>query len=115
MDESNYSMEYRKGQHLFAEEWHETEIRLKDGWSLYKIAHKLKRPYNTIKNEVRRESVLLYAGKVSRRGTLQGKARCQPQAVEASGGRQVLQICGVALCRGSISLRKSFLYAALFR
>lgn len=75
MDKTNYSMEHRKGQHLSAEERHEIEIRLKDGWSLYQIAHKLKRPYNTIKNEVRRGSVLLYGGRVSRYKAKVGEAR----------------------------------------
>jgi len=42
MDKPNYTTEHRKGQHLLAEERHEIEIRLKDGWSLYQIAHKLK-------------------------------------------------------------------------
>jgi len=59
MDNRNYNMEHWKGQHLFAEERHKIEIRLKDGWPAYKIAHKLKRPYNIIKNEIRRRSVLL--------------------------------------------------------
>jgi len=75
MDKSNYSMEHRKGQHLLAEERHEIEIRLKDGWSIYQIAHQLKRSYNKIKNEVRRGRVLLYGGKVSRYKAKVGEAR----------------------------------------
>ena len=42
---------------LFSEERHEIEVRLKDGWSIYKIAKHLQRPYNTIKNEVNRGTV----------------------------------------------------------
>ena len=34
MDTQNYTTEHRKGQHLLAEERHEIEVRLKDGWSL---------------------------------------------------------------------------------
>ena len=49
MDNPNYSTEHRKGQHLLAEERHEIEVRLKDGWSTYRIAKHLGRPYNTIK------------------------------------------------------------------
>ncbi len=75
MDKPNYSIEHRKGQHLLTEERHEIEIRLKDGWSLYQIAHKLKRPYNTIKNEVRRGRVLLYGGRVSRYKAKVGETR----------------------------------------
>ena len=66
MDKKEYSTEHRKGQHLFSEERHEIEVRLKDGWSIYRIAKHLGRPYNTIKNEVARGSVTLYHGKVTR-------------------------------------------------
>lgn len=66
MDETNYTTEHRKGQHLLNEERHEIEVRLKDGWSLYRIAKHLGRPYNTIKNEVKRGTVLLYNGKQKR-------------------------------------------------
>ena len=51
MDIQNYTTEHRKGQHLSAEERHEIEVRLKDGWSPYRIAKHLGRAYNTIKNE----------------------------------------------------------------
>ena len=54
MDKTNYTTEHRKGQHLLSEERHEIEVRLKDGWSIYRIAKHLGRPYNTIKNEVKR-------------------------------------------------------------
>ena len=52
MDTQNYTTEHRKGQHLLAEERHEIEVRLKDGWKPYRIAKHLGRPYNTIKNEI---------------------------------------------------------------
>lgn len=66
MDTQDYITEHRKGQHLLAEERHEIEVRLKDGWSPYRIAKHLGRPYNTIKNEIARGTVLLYNGKVAR-------------------------------------------------
>ena len=66
MDTQDYITEHRKGQHLLAEERHEIEVRLKDGWSLYQIAKKLGRAYNTIKSEVARGTVYLYNGKVAR-------------------------------------------------
>lgn len=66
MDTPYYTTEHRKGQHLLNEERHEIEVRLKDGWSIYRIAKHLRRPYNTIKNEVARGTVSLYQGKVQR-------------------------------------------------
>ena len=64
--DQNYTTEHHKGQHLLAEERHEIEVRLKDGWSIYRIAKHLNRPYNTIKNEIARGTVYLYNGKVAR-------------------------------------------------
>ena len=66
MDNTNHTTEHRKGQHLLSEERHEIEVRLKDGWTIYKIAKHLGRPYNTIKNEIKRGTVLLYNGKQKR-------------------------------------------------
>ena len=66
MDTQDYNTEHRKGQHLLAEERHEIEVRLKDGWSVYRIAKHLGRAYNTIKNEIARGTVYLYNGKVAR-------------------------------------------------
>ncbi|MCD8147252.1 MAG: IS30 family transposase [Clostridiales bacterium] len=66
MDNPNYTIEHRKGQHLSSEERHDIEVHLRDGWSTYKIAKHLGRPYNTIKNEIQRGTVLLYGGKLSR-------------------------------------------------
>ena len=66
MDTQNYITEHRKGQHLLAEERHEIEVRLKDGWSPYRIAKHLGRAVNTIKNEIARGTVYLYNGKVAR-------------------------------------------------
>lgn len=66
MDTQYYTTEHRKGQHLLAEERHEIEVRLKDGWTPYRIAKHLGRAYNTIKNEIARGTVYMYNGKVSR-------------------------------------------------
>lgn len=66
MDNPNFNTEHRKGQHLTAEERHDIEVHLKDGWSKYRIARHLNRPYNTIKNEIKRGTVSLYHGKVFR-------------------------------------------------
>lgn len=66
MDNPNHITEHRKGQHLTDEERHSIETHLRDGWSVYKIAKDLNRPYNTVKNEITRGTVLLYNGKVKR-------------------------------------------------
>lgn len=75
MDTQDYNTEHRKGQHLLAEERHEIEVRLKDGWSVYQIAKKLGRAYNTIKNEIARGTVYLYHGKVARYKAESGEDR----------------------------------------
>ena len=56
-----------------SEERHETEVRLKDGWSIYRIAKHLHRPYNTVKNEIKRGTVSLYNGNVKRYKADEGK------------------------------------------
>jgi len=76
MDNTYHTTEHRKGQHLTDEERHEIEVRInKDGWSIYKIAESLARPYNTIKNEVNRGTVFLYNGKIKRYKANAGKAK----------------------------------------
>ena len=66
MDIPNCNTEHKKYQHLKSEEHHKNEVRLIDKWSIYKIAKHLGRPYNTIMNEINRETVYLYNGKVTR-------------------------------------------------
>lgn len=73
MDNPNCSTEHRKNQHLTAEERHEIEVRLKDGWSVYRIARHLQRPYNTIKNEIQRGTVVLYNGRTKRYKAQEGE------------------------------------------
>ena len=73
MDNTNYTTEHRKNQHLLSEERHEIEVRLKDGWSIYRIAKELNRPFNTIKNEIKRGTVSLYNGKIQRYKADEGK------------------------------------------
>ena len=66
MDKTNYTTKHRKGQHLTSEERHIIEVRFnEDKLSIYNIAKKLGRPYNTVKNEIARGTVLLYNGEVS--------------------------------------------------
>ncbi len=77
MDTQDYITEHRKGQHLSAEERHEIEVRLKDGWNNNQIAKHLGRPYNTIKNEIARGTVYLYNGKVARYKAKAGEQQYQ--------------------------------------
>ena len=74
MDNSNCNTGHKKYQHLTSEERHEIEVRLKDKWSINKIAKHLGRPYNTIKNEIDRGTVYLYNGRVARYNADKGKA-----------------------------------------
>lgn len=48
------------------EERHEIEVHLKDDWSIYRIAKHIGRPYNTIKNEIKRGTVSLCNGEQKR-------------------------------------------------
>ncbi|EOU1109504.1 helix-turn-helix domain-containing protein, partial [Clostridium perfringens] len=54
MDYQNHNTESRKNKHLNMKERMIVEIRLKDGFSAYKIAKELNRPINTVLNEIRR-------------------------------------------------------------
>lgn len=66
MDNLKYTTEIRKNQHLCLDEREEIQIRLKDGWSIYRIAKSLNRSYNTIKTEIKRGTVEMYGGHVKR-------------------------------------------------
>lgn len=54
MNYPNHNTESRKNKHLNAKERLTIELRLKDGYSAYKIAKELNRSINTILNEIRR-------------------------------------------------------------
>lgn len=54
MDYQNHNTESRKNKHLNYRERMLIELRLKDGFSPYRIAKELGRPKNTILNEIRR-------------------------------------------------------------
>ena len=57
MDYSNYTINSRKQKHLNFEERMTIQLRLKDGYSPYKIAKELGRASNTIRNEIKRGTV----------------------------------------------------------
>ena len=54
MEYPNDNTKSRRNKHLNLEERVMIEIRLKDGFSPYKVAKELKRPINTVLNEIRR-------------------------------------------------------------
>ncbi|AQS04671.1 IS30 family transposase [Clostridium beijerinckii] len=54
MDYPNNSTESRKNKHLNFEERVIIQLRIKDGFSAYKISKELNRSINTILNEIRR-------------------------------------------------------------
>lgn len=59
-------MQSRKGKHLSYEERVTIQLRLQDGYSANAIAKEFHRSPNTIRNEVKRGTVLLYRGSVER-------------------------------------------------
>lgn len=73
MDNTNHTTEHRKGQHLSLKERHEIEVLLKLGWTVYRIAKYLGRPYNTIKNEIKRGTVSLSNGEQKRYSAEEGE------------------------------------------
>lgn len=67
MDNFNSTPTHKKGQHLTREERYFIAIRLNiDKWTVYQISKELKRPYNTINDDVERGTVYLYRGNVKR-------------------------------------------------
>src|SRR5574344_3163282 len=66
MDERYYTIEHRKGQHITGQERGIIQAHTRAGWTTYKIAKDLGRPYNTVKNEINRGTVFLYNGTVKR-------------------------------------------------
>jgi IS30 family transposase len=66
MDYQEYTTKHQKSKHLTYEERVIIQIRLKDGYSTNKIAAEISCAPNTVRNEIRRGTVLLYGGKVER-------------------------------------------------
>lgn len=54
MDSTNNNTSNRKHKHLILSERMKIELRLKDGFTAYKIAKELGRPINTVINEIKR-------------------------------------------------------------
>ena len=74
MDYPNYSTEHQKSKHLTYENRMTIQIRLKDGWTPYRIAREIGRACNTVHNEIKRGQVALYRGKIIRYKASAGQA-----------------------------------------
>ena len=80
MDCLNDTTEHSKNKHLSYDERVKIELRLKDGWSAYRIAkYELQCAANTVRNEINRGTVILYRGNVARY-----KAKAGQEAYEAN-------------------------------
>ncbi len=66
MDQLNSNTHHQKGKHLSFDEHIIIQTRLKDNLSINKIAAELRRAPNTIRNEIKRGTVMLYNGRVAR-------------------------------------------------
>ena len=66
--------EHQKGKHLSYDERILIQVRLKDGWSANKIAKEIGCAPNTVRNEIRRGTVMLYNGRVQRYKAKAGQA-----------------------------------------
>src|SRR5665647_1816763 len=73
MDNHNYTSEHRKNQHLTLENRMLIQLRLKDGYTIYKIAKEIGCVYNTVKNEIKRGTVVLYNGSIKRYKASEGQ------------------------------------------
>lgn len=73
MDQQHSITSSRKGKHLTFEERVVIQTRLEDGWKPPKIAREIGCSPNTVRNEIRRGTVLLYHGKVKRYKAKQGQ------------------------------------------
>ena len=68
------STSHKKGAHLTFEERVIIQTRLKDKYSLRRIAHEIGCAVNTIRNEIKRGTVLLYNGKIERYRAMDGQS-----------------------------------------
>ena len=74
MDQVHSTTEHRKGKHLSFEEHVVIQTRLKDGWTPNRIAEELGCTPNTVRNEVKRGTVILYRGNIFRYRAKVGQA-----------------------------------------
>ncbi len=74
MDYLHSTTEHRKGKHLSFEERVIIQTRLKDGWTPNRIAAEIGCVPNTVRNEIKRGTIALYRGNVSRYKAKAGQA-----------------------------------------
>lgn len=58
MDHPNSNTKSRKNKHLNFEKYMTIQLRLKDGFSAYRIAEELNRPINTVPSGIRRGTTM---------------------------------------------------------
>ena len=73
MDQAYSTTNRRKGKHLTIEDRYVIQLRLKDGLSVLEIAKELNCAPNTVRNEIKRGSVSLYNGTVTRYKAVEGQ------------------------------------------
>ena len=74
MDQVHSTTEHRKGKHLSFEERVVIQTRLKDGWTPNRIAGEIGCAPNTVRNEIKRSTVILYRGNIFRYKAKVGQA-----------------------------------------
>ena len=88
------TIEHRKGQHLTFEHRVLIQTRIKDGWSLGRIAREIGCAPNTIRNEIKRGAVALYKENILR--------------YKATAGQDAYEQNRQSCCRHYDLLRKDF-------
>lgn len=125
MDYPNHTTNPRKHKHLNLEERMTIQLRLKDGFSPYKIAKELGRASNTIRNEIIRGTVTqikqgckveVYLADAGERIYLQNRMHCRPKFKRLSCKAFVSYVCttmksngwSVDACVGYATLHQLF-------
>lgn len=91
MDQENYTTRHQKGKHLNYDERMTIQLRLKDGWSPYRIAQELGCASNTVRNEIERGTVSLYHSKVKKYKASAGQKQYEKNRAGSRKPYKVLQ------------------------
>ncbi len=91
MDNQHCITEHKKWQHITDEERYYIQFALKEGKNINQIAIALNRPYNTVKKEINKGTVLLYNGKVKRYKANAGKKQYLENRKNSSPKYQCLE------------------------
>lgn len=91
MDQKQYTTRHQKGKHLNYDERMTIEIRLKDGWTPNQIAKELGCSANTVRNEIKRGTIELYNGKVTRYKAKTGQQKYENNRINSRKPYKLLQ------------------------